>query len=62
MPDDLIQLHEWEDARNMELEHQECECDDPECEGVCDDPENCECEELGDLIAESHGFNMWRQV
>jgi len=55
MKDDLIQLHEWEDALNMELEYrEECECQDPECDG--------ECENIGDLIDESRGFNMWRRV
>ena len=57
MKDDLIQLHEWEDARNMELEYWECECGDPGCE--CDD---LEPKDLGDLIAESHGLNMWKEV
>ncbi len=44
---DIIFLHEeeWEDAQNMLGEFEECECDDPECEG--------ECRDMGDLLVES---------
>jgi len=44
----MIFLHEeeWEDAQNMELEHYECDCGDPDCDG--------DCEDIGDLLAESH--------
>ena len=44
----IIFLHEekWEDAQNMLEEYRECECNDPDCEG--------DCEDIGDLLAESN--------
>jgi len=46
----------WEDAQNMELEYQECECEDAECDG--------ECKDMGDLLTESHisRHELWRTL